>query len=463
MDGQVWMSERVKNGMVGENGNIVADFERAKKCINAYSSSVGVQCIMIDLHGKTVYRACGNSKTCNFCNTIEGFAQETHICANAHLYGSYQAERFGGKYVFFCPFGLVHWASPITVDGIMKGAVLGGPVQMVEPDEFLIEDIMRKNNINEKHISKLREHINEIPVIKPEVVNNLSELLFIVATHISDIQPSKYLERLESQEQQSQISQYIHHIKTMGGSETSLQAYPIEKEKELLSLISLGDKAGSQKVLNEIFGHIFFSTGGDFEVIRARVLELVVLLSRAALEGGADIEQIFGLNYNYLKEIHGFKTVEELAYWLSKIMARFTDLVFNLTDVKHVDVIYKAVDYIKRNYMKKLTLEEVASYVYLSPSYFSKIFKEEMKVNFNTYLNRIRIEMSKKLLLDDSIVLVDLSNLVGFEDQSYFSKVFKKMTGVSPGKYREYRGQIKPQNDSKSKKGKGKKSEKILN
>lgn len=92
--------------------------------------------------------------------------------------------------------------------------------------------------------------------------------------------------------------------------------------------------------------------------------------------------------------------------------------------------------------MKKITLEEVASYVYLSPSYFSKIFKEEMKVNFNTYLNYVRIEKSKKLLLDDSIVLVDLSNLVGFEDQSYFSKVFKKITGVSPGKYRESRGQI---------------------
>jgi two-component system response regulator YesN len=228
----------------------------------------------------------------------------------------------------------------------------------------------------------------------------------------------------------------------MGGDDSNLESYPIEKERELLSLIALGDKAGAQKVLNEIFGHIFFSTGGNFEVVKARVLELIVLLSRAALEGGADVEQIFGLNYKYLNEIHDFKTIEELTYWLSKIMARFTDLVFNLTDIKHVDVIYKAIDYIKRNYMKKITLEEVASYVYLSPSYFSKIFKEEMKVNFNTYLNYVRIETSKKLLLDDSIVLVDLSNLVGFEDQSYFSKVFKKMTGVSPGKYRESRGQI---------------------
>ena len=89
---------------------------------------------------------------------------------------------------------------------------------------------------------------------------------------------------------------------------------------------------------------------------------------------------------------------------------------------------------------KKITLEEVASYVYLSPSYFSKVFKDEMHCNFNSYLNRLRIEKSKQLLLSENVRLVEVSGLVGFEDQSYFSKVFKKLTGVSPGKFRESRG-----------------------
>lgn len=428
---------------VKERDDIGFNLERAVRCVEDYSNSVGVRCIIIDTYGQTLYDTYGDDNACKFCKRIDGILNKHQNCSNAHLYGSYQAERFGGKYVFFCPMGLVHWVSPIMVDGIMKGAVLGGPVQMIEPDDFLLEEIIQKNNVEETHLSEIWKYVNEIPVIRPERVNSLSELLFIVAAHISDIQPSKYLEEREYQEQQSDISEYIHYIKTMGGDDNNLQGYPLEKEKELLSLISLGDKAGSQKVLNEIFGHIFFSTGGNFEVIKARVLELIVLLSRAALEGGADVEQIFGLNYRYLSEIHGFKMVEELTFWLSRIMARFTDCVFNLTDVKHVDVIYRAINYVKQNYMNKITLEEVASHVYLSPSYFSKIFKEEMKYNFNTYLNHIRIEMSKKLLMDDSIDLVDVSNLVGYEDQSYFSKVFKKMTGVSPGKYRESRGQVK--------------------
>jgi YesN/AraC family two-component response regulator len=124
-------------------------------------------------------------------------------------------------------------------------------------------------------------------------------------------------------------------------------------------------------------------------------------------------------------------------------MARFTDQVFNLTDVKHVDVIYRAIDFIRKNYEKRITLEDTASMVYLSPAYFSRVFKEEIGDTFNFYVNKIRIEAAKKLLLNEKIPLIDISSMVGFEGQSYFSKVFKKMTGVTPGKFRESRGKIK--------------------
>ncbi len=67
-----------------------------------------------------------------------------------------------------------------------------------------------------------------------------------------------------------------------------------------------------------------------------------------------------------------------------------------------------------------------------------------MQTNFVTYVNSIRIEASKKLLLDSSIPLMEVSDRVGFDEQSYFTKVFKKMTGVTPGKYRESRGVIPP-------------------
>jgi YesN/AraC family two-component response regulator len=79
---------------------------------------------------------------------------------------------------------------------------------------------------------------------------------------------------------------------------------------------------------------------------------------------------------------------------------------------------------------------------YLSKSYFSKMFSDEMGITFSNYITKIRIEKSKQLLLDDTFKLVDVGYLVGFIDQSYFIKCFKKLVGASPGRYRKNHGII---------------------
>lgn len=418
------------------------DFEldegRAKFAAQTYSRSVGTGCIVMDNLGNTIAESFPGER-CGLCSRVR---KDGKKCSNAHLYGSYQAERFGGRYIFFCPIGLVHWVSPLICGGIVRGAVLAGPVLMMEPDELLIEEIIANGAFDKNDAGFIESEVRVLPIISPEKVKDLSELLYMTSLYITGTGDTSR-SRIESVEQQAKISGYVHYIKSIGEDNASVRTYPMEKEKELLSLIPLGDKAGSQKVLNEILGHVFFTSGGNFEVIKARILELIVLLSRAALEGGADVELIFGLNYKYLSQINEFTTIDELTYWLSDIMTRFTDCVFDLRDVKHIDVIYKAIDYIKRNYMKKIMLEDVASHVQLSTSYFCAVFKDEMKCNFNAYLNRIRIEMSKKLLADHDIPLADVANLVGYEDQSYYTRVFRNHVGISPGKYRERKGQVK--------------------
>ena len=113
------------------------------------------------------------------------------------------------------------------------------------------------------------------------------------------------------------------------------------------------------------------------------------------------------------------------------------DYLFEYTDVKHANVIRKAIQYIRNHYAEKISLHSVAQEVYLSPAYFSRIFRQETGETFNAYLNTVRIEQSKKLLMDKSVRLIDISLMVGFDNQSYFTKVFKKNTGMSPLQYRE--------------------------
>ena len=73
----------------------------------------------------------------------------------------------------------------------------------------------------------------------------------------------------------------------------------------------------------------------------------------------------------------------------------------------------------------------------LNPSYFSSIFKKEVGVSFSNYLNKIRIEQSKLLLKNTDSSIVEIALEVGFEDQSYFSKVFKNLTKMTPKQYRQ--------------------------
>jgi two-component system response regulator YesN len=134
------------------------------------------------------------------------------------------------------------------------------------------------------------------------------------------------------------------------------------------------------------------------------------------------------------------KSVEELTVWLSKILARFTDCVFNLSEIRHKDVIFQAINYIRHHYTQHISLDEVAKHVHLNASYLSRVFKEEMQTNFVTYVNNLRVETGKKLLLDSSVPLLEVAGMVGFDEQSYFTKVFKKTTGITPGKFRESRG-----------------------
>ena len=95
------------------------------------------------------------------------------------------------------------------------------------------------------------------------------------------------------------------------------------------------------------------------------------------------------------------------------------------------------LQYIDKNFHAHIANSDLSAIMYLSPTYFGRIFKEGTGESFTAYLTRVRIQRSKELLCYENFRLTDIAQLVGFEDQSYFSRVFKRMEGVSPRRYRE--------------------------
>ncbi len=92
--------------------------------------------------------------------------------------------------------------------------------------------------------------------------------------------------------------------------------------------------------------------------------------------------------------------------------------------------------YIEQNYRKKISLDDIARDVHANRSYLSRLYKEKTGMNLFDRILQKRIEAAKDFLLHTDMKTYEISDAVGFEDAGYFSKVFKKQTGVSPKEFK---------------------------
>lgn len=99
-------------------------------------------------------------------------------------------------------------------------------------------------------------------------------------------------------------------------------------------------------------------------------------------------------------------------------------------------LIRSAKDYIEKNYMHNITLEDVAKEISISPFYFSRLFKEKQGINFIDYLIELRIEKAKQMLINTDISVKEIAKNVAYSEANSFSRLFKSREGVSPSEYR---------------------------
>ena len=98
-------------------------------------------------------------------------------------------------------------------------------------------------------------------------------------------------------------------------------------------------------------------------------------------------------------------------------------------------VVKQAMDYVQENYNKELTVKSISTELFITPNYFSHIFKSETGKNFTDYVNEVRIHWAKKLLKDNSLKVYEVAEQLGYQNYKYFNRVFKKYTGYSPKEY----------------------------
>ncbi|MCG8501186.1 MAG: AraC family transcriptional regulator, partial [Firmicutes bacterium] len=106
----------------------------------------------------------------------------------------------------------------------------------------------------------------------------------------------------------------------------------------------------------------------------------------------------------------------------------------------HHFMIIKIKKYILENFNKDISLQDAANYVNLSPGYFSRFFSGEMGETFTDYIIKLRIEHAKELIKASNFKIYEIAEMVGYENQHYFSRIFKKVTGLTPQQYKSNKG-----------------------
>lgn len=386
---------------------------KIRETVKQYINKTGMVSIILDDEGNIIEKQEKNW----ICQ--EFYCQNKDKCIADHRFVLKEAYRLGGPYVHLCHKDFVIWGVSVTEEKELVGGVLSGFV------------------LFEQHKGQMERYIEDFPLIKSKEkmissqrVNDASNELFDLfrQENLFDVDLFKTLEN--KAHIQREIAEKIIEKK----SREEFSRYAIyRKQDELINALRFLEVDKIRSGLNEVLSEIFLEGINNIKLLKFRMLELFVLISRTMLEVGGNIDEFYHLTSQYTKNTEDLDDIYSFSLWLTDILNEFVSTIIKTR--KKLGHINRAIEYIKNNLEKKLTLAEVSSIVAMSESRFSAAFKQETGMLFSEYVNLIKVEKAKELLNRKNLTFVEIALKLGFFDQSYFTKIFKKYTGITPSKF----------------------------
>jgi len=393
---------------------VIRYYEKAADCVTAV---IGADCIAVEnsKHPKATL-------FCQLCKRYYSCSSKLHPydtpCSSMHRIAVKKAPVLGGSFIYKCPVGILYWTSSFFSGERFAGAFISSVMPLNGKQEIL-DKIFKicKGNISK---SEIAQHIEEVPVKTCDEIQALARMMLLCAEYVS-YEDSRQYKKSGNLHQ----SIYFQDIK--------------DKERLLIACLRRGDIAEAQNIARNLISDLVIpgnvSDMVNIDYIRAKAIELAVLLSRAGASPENN-DELIDITSRYLKRISESNNTVEVSENLCIIIGMMAGKIFSFQGIRHASALRKAERFIRENFTRKISLREIAGESGLSAPYFSTIFKEEMGENLSYYLNRLRVEKASSMLRETDFPISRISTACGFEDQSWFSKIFKSYTGISPCKYR---------------------------
>lgn len=216
-----------------------------------------------------------------------------------------------------------------------------------------------------------------------------------------------------------------------------LRALYLREEPELLAAIRSGDRPSARGVINRILVAIYSFGGERLDLLKSYSLELVVMMGRAAVQGGAKPEMVFGLRYRSLSELDQITDIDRMGEWLTAMLEHLLDALGASSQIPNLVQLGRALAYMEEALSSNLSREEVARVAGMSSGHFTRLLRERTGHSFIEMLTLLRVNRARERLLHSHDDLAHIALDCGFADQSYFTRVFHKVTGQTPGDFRK--------------------------
>ena len=219
--------------------------------------------------------------------------------------------------------------------------------------------------------------------------------------------------------------------------QNSKAVMPDKYFSDLAAALNAGQESESRKAIHDIVDGM---VRGPYSAAHCntKILEAVSVISRFLHAHSIRTEDIEGQDFEAV--FYSMEDIYEIEKWMTQVVHDAFALLENRQENSAQQLVDKAKAYIREHLSEELSLRSVAEQVYISPSYLSKVFKEEAGVNFSDYVTDARMKKAADLLLNTNLKVEAIAQTVGYNTPHYFIRKFKESYGITPKNYRLERG-----------------------
>jgi AraC-like DNA-binding protein len=380
---------------------VAADLARVLPRFTALAESYrqrwGLTCVLADVSGRVAAGVAACAADC---------ALES-LCTVARRRAIAESVRWGEPSVLLCPQENLLWGVPIMENTHVIGGLIATKAESAAATE----------------LSPKKVHLAVLDLLELATAANLTNPALLA------------LQRMSTQ-REGERAKAIHELK--GQNYESIREIYLTEEPALIAAIKGGDRRQARGIINRVLVGIYYLGRDRPLLLKSFLLELVVMMSRSAVEAGADPSELLGANFSSLTDLAIIDDEEALSAWLVAMLERIMDAIRVNQHYPIGVMLGRAIKHMQEHLHDGLALsrDDVAAIACLSPSHFSRVIKQVYGQSFTELLTQMRVDRAREMLVRTEKSLIQICLECGFSDQSYFTKVFQKSTSHPPGEFR---------------------------